>query len=504
MTRVAVLGVWHEANSFVTARADRDQFVAAGIYEGPEIESSYRDAQTSISGVLEYGQLGDMEIVPLWFSALTPMGEITADAFEWCCAEMVSRLHDFGPWDGVVLSLHGAAVADSYDDADGEILARVRKEVGPKAVIGVAVDMHANITHKMINSSDLIVAYQTNPHIDARPRGRLTTDLVGKTLAGSVKPCQAYQWLPLVPTINRMGTQDEPMATLLRHAEAIRARDGILDVSLLEGHAYVNASTFGMSVVVISDGNPQRADLAARELAGAVWMARDELVAPFLSPADAIDLAMRASERPTLLLDTGDNIGGGSDGSSVLLAELAIDRGLSPVLAIVVDPVAVEAAINAGLDAQITLGVGRGATGSPDGRFHTTGIVRAIHSGLYRESEVTVHAGDPAFNAGSTVALELLDSSMLVLTSKAVMPSSAQQVRVLGIEPSKFAGIVAKGVHSPITGYGRFAPRKLIVGSPGPTRGDYVRLPYTLRPQPIFPFEPADIVEAQSDCGLFR
>jgi len=504
MTRIAALGVWHEANSFASARADRSQFVAAGVHEGREIETSYSDAQTSISGFLEYGQKGAAAIIPLWFSALTPMGQITAGAFEWFCAEMLSRLHQSGPWDGVVLSLHGAAVADSYDDADGEILARVRREVGPDTVIGAAVDLHANITQKMVDNSNIIVAYQTNPHIDARPRGRLTAELTANTIGGSIEPCQAYRWIPVVPTINRMGTQDEPMAALLRRAEEIRARKGILDVSLLEGHAYVNASVFGMSVIVISDGDPEHADLAARELAGAVWSARTELVSPFPSPADAIELALRTPERPTLLLDTGDNIGGGSDGSSVLLAELAINSGLSPVLAIVVDPATAKTATDAGLNAQVTIEVGRGASGSPDGRFHTAGIVRSIHNGRYYESEVTVHAGDPAFDAGSTVALELPDSSMLVLTSKAVMPSSAQQVRVLGIDPSRYAAIIAKGVHSPITGYGRFASQKIIVGSPGPTRGDFVELPYSLRPRPIFPFEPADIVEARSACGLFR
>lgn len=504
MTRIAALGVWHEANSFATVRADRDQFMAAGVYEGPEIETSYREAQTSLSGVLEYGRSGAADIVPLWFSAITPMGQITADAFEWYCAEMLSRLHQSGPWDGVVLALHGAAVADSYDDADGELLARVRREVGPSTIIGVAVDMHANITQKMVDNSNVIVAYQTNPHIDARPRGRLTAELTANAIAGSIQPCQAYRWVPVVPTINRMGTQDPPMAALLRQAEEIRAWEGVLDVSVLEGHAYVNASVFGMSVIVISNGNRERADLAANELASAVWAARTDLVSPFPSPADAVELALRTPERPALLLDTGDNIGGGSDGSSVLLAELVIDRGLTPMLAIVVDPAAAKTAADAGLNAEVTIEVGRGAVGSPDGRLHLAGTVRAIHDGRYRESEVTVHAGDPAFNAGRTVALELPDSSMMVLTSKAVMPSSAQQVRVLGIDPSRYAAILAKGVHSPITGYGKFASQKIIVGSPGPTRGDYVELPYSLRPRPIFPFESADVVEACSDYRLFR
>lgn len=488
MTRVAALGMFHEANSFSSAPASYEQFLAAGVHVGDEIRASHAGAETSMAGFLQFGDDAGVDLVPLWFSAITPMGEITAEAFERICAELTTHLREAGPFDAVLLALHGAAVAETHDDADGEIIRRVRAVVGPEVPIGVAVDLHANLTEQMVAACDVLTAYQTNPHVDPRPRAHDAAVLIGRWLAGEIRPRQHAVWLPIIPTINRMGTDDEPMRSLLARRRELLEVPGVLDISLLQGHGPVNADRFGSSVVVVADDDAALARSIAETFADDIWARRDELVAPVESTDEAVDRVARGMAEPVLLLDAGDNIGGGASGDSVVLLEQVLRRRLGPALAILVSAESAATAIDAGLGAPVELRVGtRGS--DPDGRIAIRGVVRSTHDGRYEESSTTTHAGFRHFDAGPTAAIDLADGSTVVITSTAVMPTTAEQVRVLGIDPGGYRVIVAKGVHSPLTGYGRFANSRIIVDTPGPTAVDYRAHHYQRRPKPMIPFE---------------
>jgi microcystin degradation protein MlrC len=214
-----------------------------------------------------------------------------------------------------------------------------------------------------------------------------------------------------------------------------------------------------------------------------------------VSPVDSIDAAVSSvlagMPEPVLLLDAGDNVGGGAAGDSVLLLDRLVARGIESILTIVVDSVAAGAAIAAGVGAVVDLRIGsRGS--EADGRFRVVGTVRATHHGRYEETSSTTHAGFRAFDAGPTAAIDLGSGTTVVLTSTAVMPSTSEQVRVLGLDPADYRVIVAKGVQSPLTGYGTYAHSKIVVDTPGPTALDYRLHHYTRRPWPLIPFEDID------------
>mgnify|MGYP001297335272 CR=1 FL=1 len=145
--RIATLGISHEANTFSSVPASLDHWERSGILHGEQIIEQYATAQATISGFLALGQEDpNVHVEPLLFSRITPMGPITATAFEHLSDQMLNLLTQGGPWDGVLLALHGAAVSDEYPDADGEILRRVRQVLGPNVTVGLTLDMHANIS----------------------------------------------------------------------------------------------------------------------------------------------------------------------------------------------------------------------------------------------------------------------------------------------------------------------------------------------------------------------
>ena len=155
---LALLGVSHETNTFSRVPATYDRFE---IYRGDEIAAQFGESHSTNAGFLEAAGRFEFDIVPLVYAVTGPIGTITEDAFDRIVDEMLGLLRDGGPWDGVLLSQHGAAVSEEYPDADGEVAARVRALVGPDVPVGMMLDLHTNLSQKMIENTTATVLYRT-------------------------------------------------------------------------------------------------------------------------------------------------------------------------------------------------------------------------------------------------------------------------------------------------------------------------------------------------------
>lgn len=347
--RIATLGISHEANTFSSVPASLDHWERSGILHGEQIIEQYATAQATISGFLALGQEDpNVHVEPLLFSRITPMGPITATAFEHLSDQMLNLLTQGGPWDGVLLALHGAAVSDEYPDADGEILRRVRQVLGPNVTVGLTLDMHANISPLMVRDADVVTVYQTNPHVDAREQALRAGRMVRDAIAGRLHPRMALQMVPVAINILRQGTDDFPVRALLDAARAAERRPGVLSVSVVEGYPYADVPEMGMSVVVIADDDDALAGEVAAELAELAWQVREHAQGTAVSIEDALRQAARAERGPVVLLDTGDNVGAGSPGDSTYLLAAAQRMAIPGVFCSLYDPEAVRAAVQAG------------------------------------------------------------------------------------------------------------------------------------------------------------
>ena len=227
--KVAVLGFHHESNTFAPVAASLDQFMSAGLVEGERLITDYVDSHATLAGFIEAGRSAvDVEMTPLIYADLNPMGTITAEAFEVIVGCMLNQLREQGPWDAVLLALHGAAVAEHVRDVDGEILERIRNVVGPTVTIGVTLDMHANISERMVRIPTVVNTYMTNPHLDAKVRALQCAELVFRTVRGEIVPVAALEALPLIVNILRQGTSDVPMRDLVEQARVAEQRPGVL------------------------------------------------------------------------------------------------------------------------------------------------------------------------------------------------------------------------------------------------------------------------------------
>jgi microcystin degradation protein MlrC len=486
--RVATLGLFHEANTFSSTGVDWAGLEEAGILRGNEVVDRFGESGSAMGGFLAAGrEIPRVEVVPLVFCRLTPTGPIAGHAFDRFVGIMLDELNEKRPWDAVLLALHGAAVAGSATDADGEILRRVRETVGESVPIGVTLDLHANVTEEMIRRSTVTTVFRTNPHVDARERALACAELIASAARGRVTPVQALVKIPLVPHILCQGTADEPLRQIMAAVEAVAHQPGVLSADLALGFPYADTPDLGMASIIVHDGDPSAAQAHASMLARLVWEHRDKLWTEMLSVDGAVETAKRGPH-PLLLLDVGDNVGGGGPADSTHLLDGALGHRVAGWLQTLYDPESVAACARAGVGSEVTLWVGGKTDGLHGGTVCITGRVERVGDGAFEDPTPT-HGGQRFFDAGPTAVVGCERDMILVLTSRRLPNTSLNQMRSLGIEPDTRKVIAAKGVIAPRAAYGPVVRRIVAADSPGVTRGDFTKLHYERRPWPLYPFE---------------
>ena len=487
--KLALLGISHETNTFSEVPADYESF---NICRDSEILDQYSESEATNAGFLQMSRDPDVEVIPLFFAITGPIGTITSEAFEKLNEELLGSLKEQGPWDGILLSLHGAAVSEKYPDADGEITERVRSLVGPDVVIGVSVDMHANISHKMVGNSDLLTVYRTNPHLDAKVRAFECGEMVAQTIRGEIKPVMWLETPPVVINIVKQFTDEDPMKNVMDDLQTALSFQGIIHGSVAEGYPYADVEEMGMSFLCISDGDIGAAKKACKWIARKAWERREEFVGDTPSPEEALVYANEhhnnSSEGPYVLMDVGDNIGAGSSADSTHILHVAKRLAIKGYLQTLFDPDAAASCAAAGVGSRVELEVG-GKTDSMHGApVNVKGVVRTLFSGKFEDDRPT-HGGFRYYDGGLTAVLDTDDEHTLVLTTLRCGNTSIEQMYSVGIFPEKYRIVVAKGVVSPRPAYQPIAKEVLLVNSPGVTTSDLNFFEYKRRRINLYPFE---------------
>jgi microcystin degradation protein MlrC len=494
--RVGIAGLIHESDSFSSQPTTLERFKEQGILRGEELVAQHRHSHSVIAGYLEGIENAGLTAVPLYYTFAMPMAPVTSDAFETVVGQLLDSINNAGRLDGLLLWVHGAHVSEQYSDADGEISARVRRLLGPDLPIMGTPDIHANISQRMIDNTTANVVFRMNPHLDTKERGLETADLMARTLKGEITPVQWLETPPMIINILKQHTREEPCLSLINDADEAAKRPGVLSTSVALGYQYSDVAEMGTSFVAVADGDVRTAQEAARWMARRAWARREEFVGEALPPEDALKEAQAYSGKPVVLMDVGDNVGGGSTADSTILLEAAIRLGIGDLLVALKDPEAVKECVKLGVGSEISISVG-GKTDDMHGRpVPIRGRVRCIQDGQYEEDK-PMHGGFRFFNQGITAVVETSERHTIVLTSLPSGSSSLEQMRSVGVTPERKKLVIAKGVVAPRGAYQPIAAKIFLVDTPGATCANLFQWEYRNRRRPMFPFEQ----EAQYELG---
>lgn len=484
--RIGIICLMHESNTFASGTTGLDRFQNDTLAVGEAARQRFAGTHHEVGGFLEQIEAAGHEAVMLFAAWTLPSGPITATAADELTRRAVQSVHNAGALDGVYLAPHGAAVAENHPDFDGHWMTSVRAALPAGIPVVATLDLHANLSPRMVSAVDAVLAYRTNPHVDMRATGQQAARLMDLAVHGQARPVTAAVLLPLVVNIEAQATAESPCRDLATMADAMRARPGVLAVSVLLGFPYADVAEMGAALTVTTDNDATLAHACAHELATWWWNHREAFCGRLVSAEDAVQRAATAPG-PVCLLDMGDNVGGGSPADGTVLAAELLRQGVGPSFVCLHDPAASAAAAKAGVGASIDIAIGASTDarhGSPlPGPF----VVLSLHSGQYEETEAR-HGGIRHFDQGPTAVVQQ-GPLTIMLTSKRCAPFSLKQLTAFGIDPAKYQVLAAKGVHAPVAAYAPVCPTLIRVNTPGVTTADLSRFHYKHRRHPLFPLE---------------
>ena len=378
--RVFTAGVITETNTFAPWPTGLGGFSEEGPFHG-DATTRGRDSEMGVlaSDWRDLCHARGYDFVESLFAFAQPSGRTVQRVYEKFLDEILSELKSKGPFDMVLLFLHGAMVSQNCDDCEGDLLQRVRDIVGPGVAVGAELDPHCHLTPLMLESATAIVLMKEYPHTDYLERGRELFAICEGAAQQRLKPvshlfdCRMVGFYP---------TTTEPMRGLVSKMKEAELRPGVLSVSFGHGFPWGDTPETGSKVLVIADGKPELAADVAGEIGHAIYDAREALLPKFPKISEALGIA-RESNGCVVLADTADNAGGGAPSDNVSLLNAMLEAGVrDAVFGGVWDPIAVRTCTDAGVGATLSLRLGGKcgpASGDPIDVVATVMAIRPDH-----------------------------------------------------------------------------------------------------------------------------
>lgn len=492
--RIVSAEISHETNTFSVLSTTMEDYLKRQCFFGADVAANMANTRTEIAAHIDAAKAFGWDLVPTVAAHATPSGKTTAAAWAELSGAVLAAC-EAGPVDGVLLALHGAMVTEDQDDAEGDLLARLRAKLGPSVPIAVTLDLHANVTDRMAELATVLMPYRTYPHIDQYEMAMESAELMRRVMAGEVRPVTAIARRPTLDGLNHGRTQSGPMAELLARAAAIKAADpAILEIGLCAGFAWADIPETGPSVTVTTDGDEAKAQRIAEELADFVWATKHINLVPLLSLDDMVAKARAANadtgKGPLVIGDTTDNPGAGGYGDGVRLLEALLKAGIrNAACGAICDPASAAKVHAAGLGATVTLDLG--AKVSPA----TYGPSLAVQAKVEALSEDGAFVCDGPMWAGMTVRLgrsALVDISgiKVVIASSNLQVTDRQAFLRFGLDPTKLDVVAVKSSHHFRAAFQPIAREVVLADSGALCSQDYAKFKFEKLRRPIWPLDP--------------
>jgi microcystin degradation protein MlrC len=469
-----------ETNTFSPIPTGLSAYRARGYFPAGQ----HPDRMQMFSGPLwaarQRAQGKDWTLIEGMTAGATPAGVTTRHAYETLRDELLEDLRRAGKVDIALFGLHGAMVADGYDDCEGDLLRRAREIVGPNTVIGAELDPHCHMTAAMVDSADFLVCFKEYPHTDILERAYDLVDLCVARAQGRIQPARAVYDCEM---ISIMHTSREPMRGFVDRLLAMEGKEGVLSISIAHGFPWGDTPDMGSKVLVYTDGDQARADALARALGEEIIGFRDRLAPPYPGADEALDQALALDDFPVVLADSADNAGGGAPSDATFILERVLARGIRDVATGPFwDPVAVQLCFEAGEGARIKLRIGGKVAPVSGMPLDLDCEILA----LKRDAVMTGLAGTPALLGDTAVVRS--QGVTIVLTTNRTQAMGTDLFTQFGVDLRAMKLIIVKSSQHFYASYSQVGRHVIYVETPGAITQDYNALPYTKRKLPKWPF----------------
>ena len=467
--RVFAAGLQSETNTFAPWPTGERAFAEGGMRRGGEVLKGRGSDHQTAQLWRDLCERDGHDFTPGLFAWAQPSGPIVQSVYEAMRDEILAAIRDQGPFDVVLLFLHGAMVSMGCDDCEADLTLRVREIVGPKAVIGVELDPHCHLTQALVDVADAVVLMKQYPHDDYLERGGELYEICLAKARGEVDPTSALFDCRMV---GFYPTTQEPMASLVAGFRAAEEEPGVLSVSFAHGFPWGDTPNTGSRVLVITDGDMARAAELAEKIGRKVYEAREALLPRFPGVEAALTEAL---ETPGLvvLADTADNAGGGAPGDNTSLLKAMLDKAVtSAALGAIWDPIAALACADAGVGATLRLRVGGKSGPASAEPLDVVATVRAIAE---RHSQAGLGVSRSAMGLSVWIEVAGID---VVLNSIRTQVFSPDAFTGLGIYLKSKKIVAVKSSQHFQTRFAPIASKVIRAATHGAIQMDFATLPY--------------------------
>jgi microcystin degradation protein MlrC len=483
--RIAIASMLQESNTFSPVYSYYDDFTPVF---GDAVLERHRGKLTEMGGFLDVLARARLEVAPICAAWAITANRLVRPDFERLLQQFEANLAKARP-DALLLAMHGAQTADGEDDVEGCVLTIARRFLGPDRPIVISLDLHANITRRMVENATAIVGYHTYPHIDMFETEQKAARLMLRILDGKSKPTMAMRKLPLIIPAENSQTYRGPMHKLIRKAQALEAAGKAEAVSIFPVQPWMDIDEMGCTVVAVTNGNARRAQKIADSLAARLWKTKKSYEVKLHTVEDALAAAEQLEGGPVVLAESSDSTGSGSPGDSTGVLKHLVKAKLSGTAAIfLVDPQAVEKAVAAGVGATVKMSIGGCFDKKNSKPVAVKAYVRLISDGRWT-------ARARGYNTGITTAmgraavLEVGQVQILV-AERSSMTVDPELFRSHGIDPSYCNVVVVKSPNGFRAAYEPIAKGIFLVDTPGVSTANFARLPFKKIQRPLYPLDP--------------
>jgi len=485
IAKIIIAEFKHETNTFSNEKTGKKEFNDTYIKYGKEIEDFFKNTKVEMGAFIDASREENFKIIPTIAATANAGGPVTRDMFDLVKTNIINMINKEKNIDGILLSLHGAMVLEDAPDGEGEILEAIRKVIGKDIPIVVTLDLHANITEKMVINANGLFPYDNYPHTDTYARGYEAVINLARMLRKEIKPVIRIKKLPLLsPTLE---TNKSPYKEFLDMAHYWEENPKVISVSIVAGFPYADIYEGGVTVIAQTNDDVPLAEKIVEEIGRGIIKEHKNFVKKTLSIEEAIKIGMEAPESPVILADVADNTGCGSPGDGTqLLRKLVEMKAKNVGFANIPDPDTVEKSIKAGVGNSVSVRLGGKSNYNLGESIEVSAIVKTITDGRF------VNKG-PMFkglhnNVGRTVVLDI-DGIEVIVTERRFQPWDPEIFRRVGIEPTDKQILVVKSTLHYREAFGKFAGKMIDVEAPGLAPADIKILDFKNIRRPIFPLD---------------
>lgn len=477
-----------ETNRYCPGVSRRQDFIDNTSYTGKdEILQAFKGRRSEIMAFVSYfSDKEEYDLIPVttWIAAPGPVVEQTV--WETVRDTILAEIDKTPKVDGILLALHGAMVTECSEDGEGDLLEAIRAKVGKDVPIITSLDLHANITKKMLANADAFFPYEFYPHTDDYDAGLRAAECMYRTLEGEIRPvmrcCKLDMVLPYMPHAH------PAFAPLLAEAQSLRGKGDLIEATICHGFFPADIYEQGVAVLAIANGNAELAQKTANALGEKVFAARHQLRRTFLTPEEGIRLAQQSESFPVVLADVADNPGAGASGDATALLRKMIEMDVQDAaVATIFDPETVAQAEKAGVGSEIEINLGGKVipetTGGP---IRCKAYVKMITDGKYRNRDIMSRGR--IVKMGKTALLQI-GGIYVIVASIRKQCYDLEIYRSVGIQPQDMKILVIKSTIHYRASFGNVSSVMLDVEAPALAPQCPEAMPLAHSRRPIYPLD---------------